>query len=89
MAEIKTIEHYIITRIQDLEAQVAEQEAEIRNLQLQSEVLRKALADMAPHFRIITNCRGDGKYIHFDGPWNDNPLFDKLVKLFGLKEEED
>lgn len=91
MAEITTLEQHGITRIQDFEAQAAEKQAQIDALQVKNEELRKILDDLAPYFHIRTNWRGDIKYIWFDGPAkNYNPrFFDELVKLFGLKEEED
>ena len=97
MAEIKSVEHYVVTRILDLEAQVAEREAQVAEKQAQIDALRdqnrelrKVLDDLASHFKIRTNWRGNVKYIWFDGPLqNYDPWFDELVKLFGLTEKKE
>ena len=90
MAEIKTLEHYAVTRIQDLEAEVATKKAQIEELQAQNEELQAALDKLKQRFYLQKACcDGSSRYIAFDGPWDGSPAFDKYVKLLGLNKEEE
>jgi len=89
MAEIKTLEHYAVTRIQDLEAEVAAKRAQIEELQAQNEELQAALDELKKCFYFQKGFDGSSRYIAFDGPWDGSPAFDKYVKLLGLNKEEE
>lgn len=101
--EIKTLEHYAIMKLEEkdkcIEALMQEQDklmSKIDELTQEYQHLRQQVSEFGTRCEIHSyNSEPDRKYISFPSVnsknWNGEPEaeFDRLVKLFDIKEDED
>jgi len=101
--EIKTLEQYAIAQLEEkdrrIEELVQEQDklmAKVDELTQEYQHLRQQVSEFGASCEIhFYNSEPDRKYISFPSVnsknWNGEPEaeFDRLVKLFGIKEDED
>ena len=101
--EIKTLEQYAIMKLEEKDNRIEELEreqdklmAKLDELTNEYQHLRQQVSEFGARCEIHSyNIEPDRKYISFPSVnsknWNNEtePEFDMLVKLFGIKEDED
>ena len=101
--EIKTLEHYAIMKLEEKDRHIEELEreqdklmAKLDELTQEYQHLRQQVSEFGARCEIHSySIKPDRKYISCPSinsiNWNNEPEpeFDMLVKLFGIKEDED
>lgn len=93
MSEIKTLEHYIVARIERLENENEELKNGISTVQGLNnklvedlELVKKSLSPSIKTVHSEYNNR-DRKYMDFSTIWDNNENFDKLVAILGATDD--
>lgn len=89
MAEIKTAEHYVLVKLQELEDEVKEQDEELGRLHEELGRLHEALANYAEivkDLRVQETYDHTGYFIDLNSVWEkyDKKRFDWYIKTFNL-----
>lgn len=86
MAEIKTMEHYIVARLQELEEKVEAQRAEIDKLCTDIAKRDEIIRSVAKGLKVEETYDHEGHYIDFDTIWEkyEKERFDWYVNAFNL-----
>ena len=93
MSEIKTLEHYVVARIERLEDENEELKLGISTVQGLNNKLVEDLEFiknvLSPHMETVHSeyYSKDRKYIDFSTVWDNNENFDKLVAVLGVTDD--